>query len=955
MRGRIAGSLVPDLAAAVATRAEAAAAGVAPPTHGAFGARIRLSAQGEDADALALDVEARVDARQLPLAGTAAAPPHPTPAFHLLASAGRRDGGWLAGGPLLGLGARVRRLEIGADLVPAGGSAAVVPVLRLYDAAAGGGPAWLDLDGLVSGQPPLPALLQAAGAVPGSPESLLADSLGALGLGAVGEDGGLRLDLAALAAAAAQPIAVLGPRLRALLDAAAGPLGLETAPGPTWTLRSGLVPIEVTLAGPPWSVRACTFDVAGGGDLLPLAPGLALAVDVALALPALAGSGTGRVELASARLDVSSAGVSVAVAPWLPPVALLPAPPAAAVREALVGPLPLALASAAITATVSALAGGGARILGVERLLASPGGWFLAPEGMGAADGSGFDPARVASLLDTLARALDLPGEGGLRLPGGVTVAAAGADPLVVTAAGVLPLAAGAGALDLRLSISIDRSLSVVPAGSASLRLPLPGGTWSEVEIALGAGASGLSLAVRPANGEDIDLLPAFGGFGSLAPSPATLLPAVLQAMVDALAPQPAQASGPLRAALEVARALGTYDFDAAGFEEPARAAELAAMLEPGWLASRAASGPAVAAAMAAALGGPGAAVALPGTVRASGPTVRWELPLGASASFSATAGWSAGEPTLAVGVLDALSGPLLLERLRFGYEGGVTLEVIAGLRPGGDLAFLAPDAVLALSGGAPAVDFFPLGRGGAADLAVRLSPVPSVTAGAGAARALVEGWGAPLAAVWLMGSLETRLGAEVWEGGPTARSVLEEAGIARPGSAPLRPAIPLPPPADAALRALRALSDEATVPAGTGLTVDVVRSGGRTGVRLRGRQALGSGSPAVSLELGDADWLDDPDAGATLWLLEDASGPVGVRLAPGSRWPAWAPPCPAGAAARWWRGRWRWDRWAGTSSSRPGSSTRPAPRRSASRGSARPRRSATPRWRCRSARPMAS
>ena len=581
---RLSASLIEEVAAIVADRLVAATDGLTPPTHFAYGARARFGLSGD----LEVETTVRVDARQVNLGGSVGSAERPAPAVEVLTAVTRPDGAWLIGGPEATAGARVRWAEVGASILPGTGGAAVLPVVRLHDTGADPIRPWVDLDDLLDRLPSLPPLapLSRDRPDPGTPEAFLIDGLSALGLLVPDGAGGLALSLAELGTVAAQPIARLGPRLPASLDVLADAIGAIRGAGPSWTVQLASAPIELTLQGEPWAIQLRTYDPGTGADTLEIAPSLSVAAEAELSLPDFASSATASLQLAGANLSwASSTGaVTLTAPPWLETIQLTSPPPPEVMRSALTDQLPLIVASAVLSGAFGSLAGGNTRVHGIERLLTSPGDWFLSPDGLGAADGSGFDTGAIAALLEAIASALELQGAGAIRLPGGLEVTTTGSDPLTVALDGTIPLNGTGDELEISLELQIDRSLTVTPSGSGSLRLALPGSGWSGVDIGFGSDPEGIALSVTPTNGDRIDLLPNFSGFGSLLASASSLLASLLQAMLDELAPQPEQSTGVLRAALEVAKGLDIYDFDALGFTEPTRSEELGRMLEPGWL-----------------------------------------------------------------------------------------------------------------------------------------------------------------------------------------------------------------------------------------------------------------------------------------------------------------------------------------------------------------------------------
>ncbi|MDC3960917.1 alpha/beta fold hydrolase [Polyangium jinanense] len=880
--------LIEDLAQVVADRALAAAGSLAAPTRFGFGVRARLHLSDGKPGDLDLRAAVRVDALSAALAAASPDPVRPTPAVHVHAEVSRSDGAWLVGGPEAMPGERLRCVELGVSVRPdAGGSATAIPLLRLHDVGSDALRPWLELSDLVNRLPSLPRFASLAGPRPaaGTREALLLDALMALGLVVGDGTGALSFSLEELGAIAAQPTAQLGPRLPALLDVVADAVGATRGAGPTWTRQLASLPIALTVSANPWKLGLRTFDPATEADTLALAPALGVGVAAELTLPDFTSSVDARLSLAATQLRWSSGTVTLAAPPWLEPIQLVPAPPVEVLRDALARHVPMLVASAVISGVLGALVGGDVRVRGIERLLTSPASLFLSPLALGADDGSGLDPAKVSALLQAVASALGLSNAGGIELPGGLVLTASGADPLTLALSGVIPLGAGSDELELELGLKLDRALAVTPTGKGMLRVGLPGSGWAGIEIEVGADPSGLSLSVQPNNAGRIQLLPSFSGFDDLASGVASLLPAVLQAVVDELAPQPDQASGLVRIALSIAKALGIYDFDAQGFEEPTRAAELGKILQPGWLESKATSGAVIADAITQIFTGPTPLVALPGSVTGVGSTVRWTYPLATGGTVSAMLGWTgagaAAAPALTLGVQGVRLGPVVADELSAGYDQGLVCHLVLRLDAAGELAFLQPSIDFAVDDGRPAFEIHPLGAAAKDEFAVRVAPVPELVLAAGAAMTLLERWGVPLVAQLLLRTFEAELPRSLWAGGPTVRAVLDASGLVEPNTTPpalaaVRPALP-----ELALRALKALVTNVTIPVSDTLSLTPVAEQGRRGLRLKGRQELSGGDVDVSVRFGEAKWLDDADAGVTLWLLEDTEGMPPVRITP--------------------------------------------------------------------------
>ena len=472
-----------------------------------------------------------------------------------------------------------------------------------------------------------------------------------------------------------------------------------------------------------------------------------------------------------------------------------------------------------------------------------------------------------------------------LLLPGGLRLSAAGADPLDIGLQGQIDIGPE-DLLGFDLGVLITPALAVSGRGDLRLEVTLPGG-WGKVAIAFAADPAGLGLTVTPDGAAAITLLPRFDGLGALQAGAATLLPRALQAIVDELR-DGGPPTGLLAAALALAEAIGIYADDAQGFEHPDRAAELARMLQPGWIESKTATAGVVADALEGIFGAP-PLVDLPiGTVARAGDAIRWtyQLPV-VGGEVRVTGGWTAaGAAVQAAVLIEALGldlGPVVVESAAFGYDGDVSAGLVARLDVDGELAFLRPALRVDVTEERFALDLLPLGVAEEADLAVRIVPVPGVVATTDGALALLEQWGVPLAATVLLDAFEDRLGDQLWGGGPTSRAVLAASGLVDGETGPPVLASPLPPLPSVLLRAAQALLDgmEVRITTEPPLTLGFVTEDGRSGVRLSGRVDAGEGGTVVSVRFGDADWLDET-GGVTLWLIETTTDPIPVRLAPG-------------------------------------------------------------------------
>ncbi|HEX9936730.1 MAG TPA: DUF6603 domain-containing protein, partial [Longimicrobium sp.] len=814
----------------------------------------------------------RVDAGRRALAGGAAEPARPSRALSARVQV-ERAGGWLVGGPDATTAVRLRRAELGVEVEPgAGGGAAVRPVVKLYDA--GAEPEAL-LEDLLEKLPSLPRLLPLGGSAPlaGTAPAWLVDALEALGVLVRDATGALALAMDELAALGTD-IARFGARLPALLNLVA------VADGDLWRVRPADAPVELVIERDPWRVAVRLRDASTGAATLALGPGMGLAAEAGLTLPAFAASASARLELADARVawSTASGAVTLEALPWLAPVALVPPAPAPVLRAALARAVPVLAASSAVGGVLGGLLGPGARVRGIGRLLTSPGAWLASPDALGAADGSGLDPARVNALLATVGEALGMDTAGGLHLPGGFVLSAGGQAPLTLRLAGKIewgePEPRPRHSLELRLEMAIDRALGASPAGTATVDVRLPGG-WQRVAITVGADASGLSLSVKPGVGDPITLLPTFSGFGALAQGAAALLPTVLQELVDARAADAAQPGTLLNTALRLAEALGIYGFDEDGFLRAVRVETLQGMVKPGWLDEVTSSAPALIRALQPVLASP--ALGLPGTITKAedAASLFWELPISTGGTLTARLGWNASReaPAIAVGVKNRRLGPVFVETVSAGYDGELRSELRLGVETDGVLAFLRPELEMGVDAGRFTLSLFPLGDERRDELAVRIAPDPAVVLGPGGAMALVERWGVPLAGNLLLRTFADRLDTKPWSDGPSVRQVLVGAGVIDPAASPPVLAAQLPTPAHAALGALKAAAKRVEVRITDDLRVSLVEEEGRRGIRLQGAVALGD---TLGLRFGQAQWLGD-DAGVTLWLLaaDDRIAPV--------------------------------------------------------------------------------
>ncbi len=205
--------------------------------------------------------------------------------------------------------------------------------------------------------------LAAAAADTASPAYGLITVLQALGLASFDEASHTAAIYAdALASIQADAAAWLAARLPGVLGSAATTLGLTADPPVsgavrTWRRALGALPIELVVSDGPWSVGIAT---TGSG----LALGGGVAVTAAATLPVSTSTSTAGATIAAA---VTVAGISigygsgvltVAAAPVLDPITVVPPPPGTALRDALVAALARTGLSAAVSAILQDAVGG---------------------------------------------------------------------------------------------------------------------------------------------------------------------------------------------------------------------------------------------------------------------------------------------------------------------------------------------------------------------------------------------------------------------------------------------------------------------------------------------------------------------------------------------------------------------------------------------------------------------
>ncbi|WP_437494023.1 alpha/beta fold hydrolase [Sorangium sp. So ce1014] len=856
------GDLVAALAASLATRLSAAAGDPArrAPTDVGLGVRVRLPFPLSPDGALAAEASLRLDAGRVRLVAGAPEPAR-APCAALVQVDLARPGGWIVG-ESAGVGPRIRSAELAVAVVATAGAVSAVPKLVFRDVALGGAARQdVRLD-----DPRAAAALAAICeemAMPAnrSPEEAVIALAAAVGIVELDEAGDPHPDAAAIGRLASAPVATVAARGDALLDALAGIVGGA---------------LEVPLASLPLTL---SFDRATRRIHLrttaevTLSEGIAAEVEARIDAARLefeldAALSIGAVRLAFAAADGT---FTLSAPPWLAPLVLYPAPPPQALRRALAPVLPRFALSSALSVLLGALLETGGVVLPLDALFADPGAALAHLSG-----------DELQALLESLSLALRGTAAPGLALPGGLLLSASGSTSLRLALAGSLGLGGG-NTLVPGVTLEIDaaqRTVAVAAALTIDLTLP---GTFGRTAIAFSAGPAGVGLVVTPAGSAPITLLPHFSGFGALvAAGTSTLLPHLLQAIVDELLPGGTSPQGVLRAALALATALEIYADDGDGFEAPARAAKLASMVQPGFFEQLASPGDL--AGLLAGLFGPPPLLQPPlGSIARDGDRMVWVARLPGGANLRVELGWSgSGVPQIAVGVAALDLGPLVIEEIEGGYDGALVFALSLRLDPGADFAFLAPVFQLGVVGDRLSIELLPLGEAGRSQVALAFAPAPSLTFTEAGAFALLEKWGVPLVATLLLRALDAQLGEQLWSNGPTARGILEGAGLIRAGSNAL--AAPLPPAVDLVLGAAQALASGASIDITDTLELSVVNEAGRTGLVLRGYQDIVGEDLTATLHFGDADWLTEADGGgAALRLIRSAPGQAPpIAVAPG-------------------------------------------------------------------------
>ena len=867
--GTLGGDLLGTLRTTLANKAAAVAGGlVTTPTHLAFAIQGHLDVPNGGPGDATVDASIRIDAFRIALKKGASEPVRPEHSATILARL-TDPSGWVAGSatsfvelgvPLVNV--RARWAEIGMSIAPG----SMTPIVRLLDTAFQSPTMPLvDLNDANTKAMALPVLgavfhrIAPANLSPSSPVGFLVDALTKLGLAVPDPHGGTGISADAFAAIQTDPAGYLVPKLLTAFSLPAGVLGISGPAGGPWSLPISAGPFELYVQHTTtWAigVRVPSPSQIRFGSTA------ALSCDARIAIPTLAPSLDLSFNVAALTVTATPGGqVSISAPPWLDPLPL--PPPPAALKTALEQAIPRILLSSTVTALFESVIGPAYRVAPIDKLLGAPGSTIGGSEGLGS--GNGLDSGKINSLLETIGGALGLPGPG-LGLPGHLRLQASGTEPCVLGLSTTEPIG---GVVNLDLEAKIDSQLHLSPGGTLSLVVPV-GAPWSNVTVTFGTSPSGVTLSFAPDGIAPIQLLPTFGGFGSLLGAAQTLLPTALDQLTGAL-----PASSLKSDAITLAQALALHD----GTSFANEAANWKILLQGNWWSLIHNSQQNVANALVSLVNSIGGTV--PGTFAPSGKGIHWSFPsvapwLNAAFSVDGTG------PSLSIAGTNfqPAGAPVT-----FGFNAGVNsaLQVQAGLSAGLLLASslgitTGPQFALNFNGTEFQADVFPLGGSNGTLLDIQLLPSPKVTSQQAGLENFVSGWLIPVATRILYNATSAHLGDALWSGGPTLQTVLKSAGVVD-NAGKLVPT--LPALQNLVVGTLAGMASATTVDLGT-LHLNVVseiptNSGFPKpcfGLRLFGHQDIVStDNLSVSLRFGESasqpNWISDPGAGIAFYLFD--------------------------------------------------------------------------------------
>ena len=873
--GTMAGDLFATVKAALVSNATTAAGAARPtPTHVGIGIRGRLPFPDSSPGEIAVNGTVRVDAFRVALHGGAPAPPHPLHAITVNAEL-RRLGGWLVGAPFSFnedeaplIDTRVRWAELGV-VISTNGGLHVTPSLRVHDISFHSDTTPLAQLGDAIAEPLLGEVIRALnGPSVGPAPAALLDAFAALGLAVPDAvTGGLGLSSDAFAAIQVDAPGYLEPKLLAALNLPQGFLGISGPTGGPWKLPIGTGAIELYLAKDPgWRAGVRTTADAA----LTLGGGIAATLDASLAIPAMTGSLD--VDLSYGGLSLSrsqsTGSITLSLLPWIDSLPISPFPSPAVLTSTFSAALPRIMLSSVVSALVEPTLGPLFKVGPIDQFLASPGGSFTSSRSLG--NGSTLDSAKINQLLQVIAAAAGSPPGPGLGLPTGIRVTASGTGTITLRVATTTAIA---GVLDFELDANIDPLLHVTPAGTITLHLPLPG-VWGNSTITFGLSAQGVTLVVNPTGSAPIQLLPTFTGLGALSGAAQALLPAVLDAIVNAFGGPPPKL---VELSVNLAKALDLAD---AGGSFQARANNWKGVLAGNWLTSRDAGVRSAAATAFVALFNDAASPlngAIPGTIGKTDGLVTWTISPG-TGTITIAAGWDASGPSVLIQLagVKVATGPL-----RLTFKGGFANNAInAEARLGFSLqssigVSVEPQLAAVFNGTSFEVDLLPLGAAGASAVDIELLPSPAVHISSSGPTEFLQQWVLPVVSDLLLHEASAKLNTAIWTGGPTLRAILKSAGIIDNADHLLHPTIE-----QMVLGLLKGVATNVAIPITPTLKLSLVdeipTSGGakRLGVRIRGHQEFKAGQIEVGMLFGEpATWITDSTKGVTLYLLNSTGG----------------------------------------------------------------------------------
>jgi hypothetical protein len=801
----------------------------APPTHLGFGVRTHFGLPAAATGDVSVYSSIRADAFRVKLTHAVAEPPHPVQSLRIRSQLLRANG-WLVGGPSAYGGAglsqadvRVGWAELGVDILPGASGVTVTPQVALHDASFHGPVLSLTSFADAQSQALVGAVLQTITTTAPAATSGLGLWLGwmqSLKIVVPDSHGGMGISADAWNAITANAGIFLSSSLGTALGS--GSFGGFTGPsGGPWTVALPGLPLEIYVAGPPWSAGLRTTPAGVGG--IALATNTTLGFDASIAFAGFTPKLDAQLAISAFTLAFSSATgrLTASAQPWLAPLQLVPKPSAPTLTATLNNTLPRLLFSGAASALFESIVGVDFPVGPLDSFFNAPTQGIGSPTSLGGT-GGGLDPAKVAQLLQAINGFLGSGAGNAWTLPGGLQLSVSGsntpADPTTLLLA---TTARFGGVLDLGVSLAFDQHLHVTPGGTIAVTVsPLPGGTWTSVAVNFGVSPAGITLSVTPQPGSTVQLLPTVSGLSSLAAAATALLPAALDAILPG---NPAAGSTLLQAVLNVAKALQIYD-DINRFS--GHTAQLQALMQTNWtnaLSLTSAGQQQVAAAIASLFNG--AAGTFPVTATASGSQVTWQytLPAGSSGTIAITAGWDSFGPVITIAVdrlkisSAAISGALTgAASLTISPSSADTLQAAVGL--GLDLSALGlqvtPEFSLSYASGQLQAKLLPLASsGGDGPLTVSLAPAPGIVIGANLDEVLASELLLPLAGDLILRCANALLTTPLWPAGPTAKQVLTTAHLLDAGGNLVQP---LPSIATMVGGLLSALATGLNVPVGS-------------------------------------------------------------------------------------------------------------------------------------------